>query len=288
MIIISEPKLWRAHGDSIADVQQWMISNPIKWTTQANTLHRQDGFYSGEWSLGHSYEKVQELARDGWSEGAVMLDDILANRLPARGRMGKWRYDMAGDLPDIPRHLAGAPDCMKRRGNDNAHRPVISLFINNWINSAVKGKAMANYGAAMIAAIDQLENTGKRVELIVGTVAPQYRDSKLVMSVTWTAKKPEDPIDFAALAFSLAHPGASRRFGWAVWARSNAQSDTAYGVANGFDAKNEHFIDPLPGMVKMRGLVGQQDRCHTMEDAIKFVREQINAAAGEELVTMEN
>lgn len=278
--VISTDGLWRCHAESVPELADWLLTAPRFWKAKIVT----EGGHGRDWSLGYSYAEVHRLARTGWSEGAKLISDRLASHLPARSRMNKWRNDVAGDLPDIPRHIAGLPDCMRRRGNDNAHRPVISIFVNNWINAMISGKAMANYGAAMVAAIDQIENTGKRVELIAGTIAPSFNTRNQVMSTTWVAKQAQDPIDYAALAFSLAHPGASRRFGWDAWMRSDKKEDSNFGLAMGFDAKDEHFIDPLPGMIKLRGLLGEPTRCLTMEDAIVFVREQINRTANEALV----
>lgn len=281
--VISQPTLWRAHGESVADVQAWLGSTRKTWHGNSVVTDHMDS----SWTLGDSYKRVQELAREGWSEGAQNISDILANRLPARSKVNRWKHDMAGVLPDVPRHLSGLPDCMLTRGHDNARKPVIAMFVNVWIRCDVKAKHMANYGAAVVAAIDQIENKGKHVELTAGVVAPHSKNSQLIMSATWDVKRAQDPVDFGALAFSLAHPGASRRFGWDMWRRSDKRDDTGYGRGVGYIAKEEDLIDPVPGVLILTGLNSDPNRCATIEDAIAFVRNQINQAAGEELVSVE-
>lgn len=94
------------------------------------------------------------------------------------------------------------------------------------------------------------------------------------------------PLDLAAVAFSLAHPAASRRIGFAMYEHSPKEIESGrYG--NGVEIKEEDLIDPLPGTYCISGLNNTTDRCHSLDDALKFARDQINKAAGEELVTLE-
>lgn len=286
-VIISEDRRWRAHFESVGEVQDFLAVNPSKWAPRDRGADCKSMRAESSWDLGAGYEGVQRLARTGWSEGALDVAARLGSRLPARERTARWRHDMAGELPDVVRHLAGQPDSMKRRGHDNSHRPVVSLFVNVWIRCDVRAKAMANYGAALVAMIDQLENSGKRVELTAGVVAPHCH-TITIMSATWTVKRAQDPVDLGALAFSLAHPGASRRFGWAVWERSDKQPDSGFGRGVGYKATEADLIDPAPGTFILTGLNSDPRRCQTMNDAIKFVAAQINEAAGEQLVDPED
>jgi hypothetical protein len=177
---------------------------------------------------------------------------------------------------------------MMRRGEDKGHKPIVSICVNVWIRCDVKAAHMANYGAAMVAMIDHLENCGKRVEVRAVVAAPHcLDDTSTFMSASWMVKNAEDGVDLGALAFSLAHPGASRWFGWEVWRRSTLKYDKGYGRGNGYEMVEDDLIDPVPGAIMLPGLNSNPDACRTIEEALVFVRNEINGAAGEELITLE-
>jgi hypothetical protein len=284
MITLNTDNVYRTHFDSVLDAVHHLQSTPYKWKDRAPL--RNDTYYGeAKWTLGHTANDVLSFARDGWEEGVRDVD--LYARPVANARSNSWRADVYGEQLDINRYLQGRPDCMRRRGNVHGRRPVVSIFVNNWINMKVQADQMVKFGAAMVAAIDHIEQSGKRVELVAGTVAKAYLAQHRIMSATWTVKHAEDPLDLSAIAFSLAHPGASRRFGWRIWAHSDCPEDSAFGVAVDWQTKPEHLIDPAPDMLMIAGLNGHWDRCKTMEDARLLVAMQINQAAGETLVDLE-
>lgn len=277
MQIIDSRAVWRLQADSLWEAQNWLASAEYSWRDKAP--FRSDAHYGGSWTLGHSFDEVMRLAREGWEDGVCQISE--AARAPANNTMKAWRYDMAGEMPDVPRFLGGDPAHMRRRGHENAHRPIVSIFVNNWINGMINAQQMVNYGAAMVAWIDRIEAAGKRVELIVGTVAPQSggcRENR-VLSASWKVKGAQDPLDLSALAFSLAHPGASRRIGWALWGCSQRVEDSGFGCAVHWDVQPEHLIDPHPELLIVRGMCGAGDRARTFEDGVLFAAEQLNAAA---------
>lgn len=271
---VTNKRHWIALGENLDDVQRWLRTTPNKWGSNDSR-----GGYGHEWTLGVSYEQALELARTGWREGAQDLSSRLEAHMPPRDKEDSWRYDVAGELPDIGRFLAGDPTHMRRHGHPKGHRPIIAIAVNIRLMCGVKASAMANYGAALIAVIDQLEHTNRRVELTVTFATDQGPR----VSAGWTVKKAEDPLDLAAVAFSVAHPAASRRIGFAMYEHSDVPRHWGYG--SGLKLREEDLIDPLPGTYCIEGLNNCTTRCLTLEDAIVFVRDQINNAAGEELVT---
>lgn len=279
-------KWWKAHGESTMDVARFIASN--RKNVINDVVESTSGTYGmHKWTLGHDFAHVQRLAAEGWTEGALDLADRLSATLPMRDRDSTWRYDVAGERPDVGRFLSGDPANMMRHGHPKGHIPVVTLAINVWIRCDVKAQNMANYGAAVCAMIDRLENAGRRVEVIAMVTAPQGNDHSEILSASWTVKHAQDAVDYGALAFSLVHPGASRRFGWAVWDRLDIKQCDGHGAGVGYKATLDDLISPSPNTLIMTGLNSDPYRCATIEDALVFVRDQINLAAGETLVEVE-
>lgn len=283
MTIIRDEKLgnaqtrhYRVMCDNLEDVQHWLRTSPRTWSSNSS----QSLAAGREWTLGVNYEQALELARKGWSEGAKDLSSRLEAHMPPRDKEDSWRYDVAGELPDIGRFLAGDPAHMRRHGHPKGHKPILAIAVNIRLMCSVKASAMANYGAALVAVIDRLEHMGRRVEL-TATFATQQSYSRV--SCGWTVKKAEDPMDLAAVAFSIAHPAASRRIGFAMYEHCKVPQDSGYG--RGLTLNEHDLIDPLPGTYCLAGLNDDTRRCHTLDDAIEFVCAQVNKAAGEELIT---
>jgi hypothetical protein len=273
---INDVRYWRAIGDNLNDVQQWLANTPPTWSSRTSITAKAEK----DWDLGVGYEGALKLAETGWSEGAKDLSDRLATHMPTRDHEDSWRYDVAGELPDIGRFLAGDPMHMRRHGHPKGHQPIISLLVRICCAGATKASAFANYGTALCAIVDQLENMGRRVEVNVTDVS-ECNGTRV--SLGWTVKHAEDSLDLAAIAFSLAHPAASRRIGFAMTERCGARETYSYGRPLKPTAAD--WIDPLPGMYCIDG-VGMVIGL-TLDQAIAMVVKQVNDAAGETLVTVE-
>lgn len=283
MLIHEDSRYSRAHADSVGEVCDFIEGSQAKWPYRP--CRTMEGIYGEQsWTLKHDDAKVMRLARDGWKEGTEQVSARLLP--PARERTSSWRYDMAGYLPDVPRFLGGSPDCMMRHGHPKGRTPVISLCVQVWINAIITAAQMVNYGAAVASCIDLLEQSGKRVELWAAVVQKNGHEPKRTMSASWVVKKPDEHVDFADLAFSLAHPGASRRFGWRVWERFNCTPDTRYGMG-GYTPTLADVLGAPEGMLFLPGVANQYDRSKTADDALKLVMNQINLAAGEDIVELE-
>lgn len=272
-------RCYRMMGDSLADVQSFLELTPRKWSSNSSSSNTAEH----SWDLGVGYRGALELTKTGWLAGAQDLSSRLSTFMPPRDKDDSWRYDVAGELPDIGRYLAGDPAHMRRHGHPKGHRPIISIAINIRTTWSIKATQMANFGAAMCAIIDMIEHTGRRVELVATCLG---NSNQTRLSCGWTVKKAEDPLDLAAVAFSLAHPAAFRRIGFAMFERSILRNDSLYTLPL-TTFKEFDLIDPLPGTYCIDGLNNHQTRARTIEDALALAVELVNTAAGEELVTLE-
>lgn len=273
MIIQELPRLFKAHGESLQDVVQWLKSTSPRWSNPSSIVTGRDD----NWDFGVGYAGALELADKGWPEGVRLLADSLSVLAPPNASEDSWRYDVAGELPDIGRFLAGDPAHMRRHGHPKGHQPILALAIPIVVAAAVSAKELANYGAAIVSLVDRLEASGRRVEVRathIGDVRPG------IVAVSFTAKQAQDPVDLSALAFSLGHPAASRRITFAMIERAPHVGNTGwYGMP--IKETEEHLVDPIPGTIVMQRMV--PGSCRTPAAAMRTVVANFNMAAGAEL-----
>lgn len=278
MIAYGDSKAFHAMAENLIDVQAWLNATPRRWSSSYSVSPMGTG-----WDLGVGFDGALRLAREGWSDGAKSFADKLAAHMPPHNKTASWRYDVAGELPDIGRFLAGDPAHMRRHGHPKGHKPVINIAVNNALSSAASAQQMTNYGAALVAIIDKIENAGRRVELTVHNVT---NCSGARVSVGWVVKYADDAFDLASVAFSLAHPASVRRIVFAMMERSTTPTSAAYGRP--VEITEADLVDPAPDTFLIPGIMFEFARCKTFDGAMQLAMEQINKAAGEELVTLED
>lgn len=266
-------------GDSLADVVNFVTSNQRKWRTN-NSRTGSVSFCGATW------EQTLIMARDGWEEGTKNLYNELIGVLPAQEKTARYKYDVGGDAPDVARFLGGDPANMRSRGKSMGRRPVIHIAVNLSVSGGTSTKSMQNYGVALTALVDQLEHSGRRVELDV--VSAGLHPGSHASSYGWNVKKAEDALDLSAVAFSIGHPAAFRRLCFALLEFLPAETDDHGGYGRCSNVTPAHFPDGDTEALLIDGLGhGNAATCSTKEGALKLAAAQINKAAGEELVTLE-
>lgn len=276
MIEQETPGLYKVHGESLQDVVHWLRTTPARWASPSSLVTGR----GDSWDFGVGYEGALALADKGWPEGVTMLADSLSVLPPVNADVSSWRYDVAGELPDIGRFLAGDPACMKRHGHPKGRQPILALAIPIVVAAGVPAKEMANYGAAIVSLVDRLEASGRRVEVRATHIGDVTSG---IVAASFTAKQAEDPVDLSALAFSLGHPAASRRITFGMIERSHLRKTGYYGLP--IKETEDHLIDPVPGTIVMQRMA--PGSCRTPTDAMVTVLRSFNKAAGEELAVME-
>lgn len=195
---------------------------------------------SRRWDLGVGYAGALELARDGWQE-AMREFSVALKAIPALESVASHGYDVAGDVPDIPRYLAGDMRNMRSRRKAHGREPAVHLVCSNGYSGSVSADEMKMAGLALAFIVDALENSGRRVQLDVVLTARLPGGEGVV---GWRVKRAEDSMDLGNLAFSLAHPAASRRLEFAMLERMTRkfQSPT-YGSPTTISGEAKLIID---------------------------------------------
>lgn len=270
MLLHDSERRWKVQFDSLAELSSWIERTPKTWRQNSSA---QEPFNRG-W-CPHDFEQTKRVARDGWPEG---IKSVLAlSATVPNAQLTTKTYCIAGEYPDVPRAVVGDPFNMVRRGKDRTPRPTMTIALNTRISCAVGSKEAENFGAAIVALVDRLENRGIRVELL-GLMATDNPERKKRWCVSWTVKETGEHLDLNAVAFSYAHPGMFRRLGFAVMERSPAAMEHyGYGMNGGIS--EDDFINISPGALLINGVDHNPGACKTMKSALEFAKDQINAAA---------
>lgn len=257
-------------------VERHLREAPKAWRYE----HSRTSGASADWDRSAGYEGACKLAKDGWSEGAQMLDAKLGAIIPAAGRSSRWGYSQTGGSVNIGRFLTGHPKNMRSRTKKQAgSAPVYHIVINTVCSAAITANQMVNYGVAMVGLIDRLENTGKRVQLdVVMVTKTTGEDSNTRLSVGWNVKRSSEALDLAAVAFALAHPAAFRRLGFALMERSPKECASS-GYGRCLDAHWSDVPDADEATMVIDGIQHAPSRCNTPQDALRLCIEQVNKAA---------
>lgn len=175
------------------------------------------------WSGSESFTKTasmaeaRTLARDGWRDGAERarkLRDGITATIPQAPRL--VRYDVAGTVPNVARHLAGNPMTMRRPAPaDTAARPILTIVARFSASATVPASTMENQAAAIAAIVDILEGAGFLCEVIAHSRAIG-RGTTIGAEISTRLKAPGEPLNLGSMAFGLGHPSMLRRLWFAI------------------------------------------------------------------------
>ena len=270
------------YGSSVGDVQRYLESTPKKWPSNSARA----GYNSGSsWDLNAGWDGAMKMAKNGWSEGAKRLAASLEVLMPPNAKETETKYDVAGYFPDVGRFVSGDPACMISRGRVRGHAPVVNIVVGLTTSGGVSAQCYANFGAALTNMIDKLEAGGRRVELTI--MFPNAMLNQRVLA-GWRVKAAEDHCDLSAVAFAIAHPAAYRRLGFGLWEHAEASNypGSGYGRCVPF-TKNDAALMGLEEPLIINAEMMKLQVCQTPQAAAKFAAQQINLAAGEQLVEIE-
>lgn len=265
------------YGDQgLPEIEAFLRDHGKKWSSEASQDRRNAPKQS--WDLSAGYSGAMAMARDGWHEGVENLDAKLHAIIPAAGHEPRWGYAVTGGSININRYLQGHPKSMRnRRKKQMGSAPVLHIVVNGTASCMVNADQMANYGTALVGLIDRLENSGKRVHLDVVFVTYMPSNNGR-LACGWNVKRASEAVDLSAVAFSIGHPAAFRRIGFALMERSpSAYMDYGYGYCA--DLRIEDVPDGNDATMLIDGINHEPTRCNTPQDALRFAIEQINKAA---------
>lgn len=252
--------------DSLSGLFEYLDTTPRTWKQDESTNWQG----SAEWDLNCNFEQAMAYARDGWHDGARNLKAKVEALRPTVQHVTR-QFAPAGSRPSAGRYASGNPRCMIRKGQEDAPKPALTIACAINAVGSVSAKHMSNYGLALASTIERLARMGYPVK-VVAVAASSVHDTRHV--VTWTVKSINAPIHFGDLAFSIGHPAAFRRLGFAC--RERAKCREQYGYGYSLDARASDVQGR--NVILLNGMRKANEIARTPEDAIAYVTQSVQEA----------
>lgn len=236
------------------------------------------------WTGSNSLEHALQVARAGWPEGTARLGAgmVSAARLVNLDNAPSTVYDVAGELPDVGRYLAGDPECMSYQCPEGASgaRPLVRIAACGSIAAKLDTRQIENYGIAILTAVDQLEKSGRDVELSWYMYCVDAYAEHDAMLTTVTIKHAGEHLDLDRAAFALAHPSMFRRLCFAHMEQQPELSGIVR-ASYGHQGKALPQDEREQGVWYMPSMFTLEPQLGTLAGALACIDEQLAALAND-------
>lgn len=194
-----------------------------------------------EWSGTGTWDEANRLAVEGWKDGLDKIHAMSENIGTVVGQFVKKveaQYEIAGDFVDVGRYCAGEPECMMSfreevtRGHGSR---IVKISINVCVNSNVSKEQMFHRGAAVVALVDALEQSGMVAE-VWAMAAHENRGNGMLMI---PVKKAGERVELDRMAYIFAHASMLRRHLFTWWDGQELEYRDKLGVGRGYGSTRE-------------------------------------------------
>lgn len=188
------------------NLQKAIDSNGVNQTQCRTIMNQMDGIEK-RWFGGDHADMLRRC--NGWPEGRERMLEEITQIVPEYGQAQRPRphWDEEGYELDYDRWNEGNDrPWLKRRLRSGVRN--ISLTVQFGENCNIEADQLFRRGAAVVAAIDTLEDMGYRVNLTaMSTVSNPFRDPRDHTLITRVeVKRACDPVDLDYLAATVASP----------------------------------------------------------------------------------
>lgn len=171
---------------------------------------------SESWDFCAGYEGAMRLARNGWPDGAAkikMIADQMKNLARPDTHQQDYRYcDDGGAYVDVARFCEGDPEHFVSFCPPQHPRKTIRMGVFVGHCCAISGSSVMHRGAAIAAAIDQMEERHYDVELYgCNWCSAERAYSGALYEQIVKIKDSGQHLDLERVAYLLAHPSFTRR-----------------------------------------------------------------------------
>ena len=159
-----------------------------------------------------NFETANRLLREGDPQAAAKVKKEYTN-IVARAKVQRPRPtpSVVGHTPIVGAYLAGDPVCMLAKKNRPTRARIVTIIYNTSVNCKTDANDMAKAGANLLAAINQIEANGVRVNLYTSEVCKTNDrfDESLVTCIK--IKTDCQPLNIMQIAYPIANPSFLRR-----------------------------------------------------------------------------
>lgn len=227
---------------------------------------------------GCSFDEAVVFANYGWHEGRDQLLNLTETGIDQLDRdiLPIERRDVAGFRPDVPAFCAGDPANMVQR-DEEVKPAVLRLLVDRSLHCKVNAKQIMNYGGALLAWVELVEREGIRCE--IWTSNKVYSVNK-TLTTRVLIKEADQPFDYGALAFALAHPAFLRRLQFRAWEQFaeiwRGQGTTKSGFNDGYGTPATGLPYEFEGTYFLVPNINDNyDECDSLDGALKIFENQI-------------
>jgi hypothetical protein len=196
-------KSFDSWGDFVRGAQD---TRPAQWDRRESRA-----VVGGNWAGTKDFAEACTLAAQGWPMGrAKMMKAVqVAALATGTGQTPSHYMDVAGAYPIAALAAAGDPAAMVNLAAvEERARPIVRLVMAGSVSAMISEDSIFNYGAALLAFIDGLEQADIRAEL---NLCFAFQRNAHKSSYLIRLKEAGEVLDLDRLAFALSNAATLRR-----------------------------------------------------------------------------
>ena len=230
--------MYRYNADSWDEFVNDLRTRKILWSDDGS-----ESTDNPEWSGCEDWDQALRYAVTGHAVARAAMESVAVKVTSEREPV--WDVAPVGAFPCIPAYAANIPEDMFVATDDAppVSQPIVRIAVNMSASANIQAQSIINRGAALVALIDRIQLSGRRVELIA--IKHGYsRNDKFVWSVT--VKRPEEPVDMDRIGLAFATPIMLRRFFFRVMEFTVPMVVYGYGSSSHFKDECNEFHLTIP------------------------------------------
>lgn len=189
-----------------------------------------------DWSGTNTHEDAVKLARNGWHDAGLKAVDISQayfTQLSEAVKHENYEYDVTGEILDVASFISGTPEYwlspVESTETVPSENEIIKVVLNGFFSGGINHEAIKARGAVIVALIQLLEHSGKRVKLIYHV--PFWNKKQFRATV----KEAGEELDVSRLMFVCAHPAMFRRIAFGLYEQHPSEFEAGYGSPHELD-----------------------------------------------------
>ncbi len=199
--------IYRYNADSWDEFVHDLRTRKKLWDSYGDS----DAVADDDWYGSKTWDEAMQYAVTGHPVARAALEAVAVKQTTALEPL--WETAPVGAFACIPAYAAGVPEDMFAQSElaPPVSQPIVRIVVNMSGSAGITAQSIINRGAAIVTLIDQIQASGKRVELIA---VKHGHNSGGTERYVWqvTIKRPEEPIDMDRIGLAFATPIMLRRF----------------------------------------------------------------------------